>query len=467
MMRRLPRILSPQSQATFTAWWPWALGGIAGTLYLYNPEPFDDMAGAAMTKARKPLLAGTEWLEMRDADPETIALELPPDQLFGPLPFKTQMKFLLGALKADNELADGYLARLCIDNMDLSTDKPVLEEKEMLENGAMELLDFAVADFTEQRVPRKHKFFHPDNFVLLMNWLSIYPSLADHFVTKLDGVPLLLQALKHAKEDYSRVFVMRCLMLYALQQRVDGDVERRILANNGFKDVVECYRQSTGDPTDTRFLTSLISSICRHYPDAAALEFKKTKIADAVVAILNISKYKGVPQHLRVIEDLRRLPKETLIKAGVANGDVDKVLYDNDAIPVLLGIVEVFPEYYESVSWISKVLKDLETKTTPFELLEYKSLIIFSKLYARYREDVQFQIDGTRSRLAEIAERILEDKECQKYFDPSVSGFVQTAAIQTMQAMIAEEKEFKKDGLVIVHGKNERQTPQSVLEDAM
>ena len=465
-MRRLPRILSPQSQATFTAWWPWALGTVAGVLYLYNPEPFDDMAGAAMTKARRPVLAGTEWLEMRDADPETIALELPPDQLFGPLPFTTQMLFLLQALRADNELADGYLARLCIDSMDLSTDRPVVTEAVMLENGAKELLDFAVADFTEQRVPRKHKFFHPDNFVLLMNWLAIYPSLADHFVNKLDGVPLLLQALKHTKEDYSRVFVMRCLMLFSLQQRVDGDVERRILANNGFGTVVDCYRQSTGDPTDTRFLTSLISSICRHYPEAAAQEFKKTKVADAAISILNISKYKGVPQHLRVIEDLRKLPKDALKKAGVANGDVDQTLYDNDAIPVLLGLVEVFPEYYESVSWISSILADLQTRTTAFEMLEYKSLIILSKLYARYREDMQFQVDGTRQKLATIAKRILDDKECRRCLDPAVAGFVQVAAVSTMEAMIADEEAFQKDGLIIVHGKQERQTPESVLADA-
>lgn len=39
------------------------------------------------------------------------------------------MRFLLAALRADNELADGYLARILIDHMDLSLDPPILKEK--------------------------------------------------------------------------------------------------------------------------------------------------------------------------------------------------------------------------------------------------------------------------------------------------------------------------------------------------
>lgn len=461
-MRRLPTWFQPQSQLKFQKTWPWALGGLCGLLYFYNPQPFDELAGAALTKVRKPVLKGMEWMDIHDVDTETLALELPPDQLFGPLAFPQQMKFLLQSLKADNELADGYLARLCLDNLDLSLD-PLTKtpfEAEMLANGGQELLDFAVEDFTERRVPRKHKFFHPDAFLRVINWLALYPTLGSRFVNEKDGVNLILTALRHATEDYSRVLAMRCLCIFSLQQEVDGTVEKLILRHGAMKTVVDCYRQSTGDPTDTRFLTLLLSSLIRHYPEAAAREIEKSGGIQVVVDNLNISRYKGVPQHLRVINDMRtRLPlvrpasevsveqqleKETGVAAAAPKNPkvvpVDEELYNADAIPVMLGVMEVFPEYYESVKVMLPLLRDISHYAKPFEMLEYNSFVIFSKILARYADDAQFNADGLKTVMAQIVEPMLSDSQCKRALDPSVMGFELEAALKLMTALVNAEK---------------------------
>jgi hypothetical protein len=461
MMRRLPTWFQPKSQLKFQKTWPWAFGGLCGILYFYNPQPFDELAGAALTKVRKPVLKGMEWMDIHDVDTETLALELPPDQLFGPLAFPQQMKFLLQSLKADNELADGYLARLCLDNFDLSLD-PLTKtpfEKEMLENGGKDLLDFAVEDFTERRVPRKHKFFHPDAFLRLVNWLALYPTLSSRFVNEHDGVNLILTALRHAKEDYSRVLAMRCLCIFSLQQEVDGSVEKTILRHGALKTIVDCYRQSTGDPTDTRFLTLLLSSMTRHYPEAAAHELTRCGGFQVAVDNLNISRYKGVPQHLRVLNDLRKLPpvrpasevlleqqqeKDTGKKVEAPTNpkriSVDEELYNADAIPVMLGVMEVFPEYYESIKIMMPMLRDISKFSKPFEMLEYRSFIIFSKLLARYSDDAQFNADGVKTVMAEMVEKMLNDPTCKRALDPSVMGFELEAALKLMNSLVESEK---------------------------
>lgn len=402
------------------------------SMYLFNREPFDEMAGAVVTKLRKPLLKGTEWLERHDVDPETMVLDLPPDMIFGPLEFEQQMKFILAALKADNELAEGYLARILVDYMDISLDPPMLAEKRLLENGALELLDFAVKDFTETRSNRRHKYFDADNFLRLINWFAPYPEISKVFIEKHNGVPLLFEALKFSKEDYGRVLACRSLTLFSFTQRNDGDVERRIMQTNGVKAIVDCYKQSSGDPTDTRYLTVLLSSILRHYPKEGGKEFFEADGIQATVNNLNIGRYKGFPQHLRVLHDAQKVPKE-----ATGSMSPNERILDADFIPVAFGVLDAFPEFYEVVGDLVYILNDLAPHTTPFNFLEYRAFQVLSKVYVRYMEDNVFQTDGTRKSMAKLASWIYNDPTCQRCLDPSVASNEMQAATRTIQDLIA------------------------------
>lgn len=413
-MRRAPRWFTDSKwKDAFHRWWPWGLSFSLAIMYQQQPEPFEEVGSSLIMRLRKPLLKATEFAERHDLDPETFALELPPDQLFGPLSFEDQMKFTLEALRADNELGDGYLARMCIDNMDMSLDAPPPTDK--LERcGGRELLDYAVADFTETRQPRKHKFFTPDAFIRMINWIANRPRLAEHFIVDHDGVNLLFRALKTAAEPYARIMVLRCLTLFAMQQRNDGDIERRVLAGNHIGELLIAYKDSSGDPTETRLITMLLSSIMRHYP-AAFDEKVLEDLTFHTVHNLNIARYKGLPHHLRMIADIRRLPLKN-------KAVVDKMLYDAELLPVALGIVDVFPEYFEVCSSLVELLHQTRHLTKPFDFLEYRALNVFAKLYGKYHEEDYFKNDGTMRRIAELSEWILNDPECKRCFDPSVAS---------------------------------------------
>lgn len=291
---------------SFKRWYPWALGIGLGTMYYYAPEPLDDLRSTCLATFRRPLLRTYEWIEVRDVDPETLALELPPEQIFGPLPLHQQMRFLLEALRQDNELADAYVTRIIVDRMDLSLDPP-LNGDLLVDSGGRELIDFAVDDFLETRPNRRHKFFPGDQFLRVLNLCCGHYQLVEHLITKHDGVGLVFKALDEAENEYARVLATRVLTLFAFLQPRDGVVEERILNGGYLGELVEAYRQSSGDPTDTRFSSLLLSSILRIYPRKAYEEAISENLVQAAVSNLNISRYKGLPQHLRIIFDLERL----------------------------------------------------------------------------------------------------------------------------------------------------------------
>lgn len=428
-----------KTRERFHRYWPWALSSVCAALYLYNREPFEDAASAIVTKIRRPLLRTMEWVELHDVDPETMALELPPDMLFGPLEFPKQMRFLLAALKADNELADGYLARVLIDHMDISLDPPILSEADFLAAGGKELLDFSIDDFTGAgaRTQRKHIFFQPDQFLQLINVIAAYPSLTEYFVKDRNGVDLVFQAYRHSKDPYARVMAMRSLTLFSFTQPVDGAVERRILQSNGVKTIVDAYKQSSGDPTDTRFLTLLLSSVLRHYPAVGGKEFIDADGVEAVVNNLNIARYKGIPQHIRVLHDAQRLPRQAF-----GSESVNARLEDADFLGVAMGLLDAFPEFYEAMGGILKLVRDVvPAHAAPLELLEYRAMPILSKLYVKWRDDQSFQTDGTRTVLAKLFELLLNDKTCQRCYDPSVASYELQECLKTARVAVQDERE--------------------------
>ncbi|KAG5489957.1 hypothetical protein JKF63_00075 [Porcisia hertigi] len=428
-----------KSRERFHRYWPWAVSSICAALYMYNGEPFEDAASAIVTKIRRPLLKTMEWVEVHDVDPESMSLELPPDMLFGPLEFPKQMRFLLAALRADNELADGYLARVIIDHMDLSLDPPILSEVDFLAAGGKELLDFGVEDFTGtgSRSQRKHIFFQPDRFLQLINLIAAYPSLTEYFVKERDGVELVFQAYRHSKNPYSSVMAMRSLTLFSFTQAVDGTVERCILQSNGMKTLVDAYKRSSGDPTETRFPTLLLSSIMRHYPKEGGKEFIDADGVEAVVNNLNIARYKGIPQHLRVLHDAQRLPQQ-----AVGRESINARLEDADFLGVAMGLLDAFPEFYEATSDLLKFLTDVvPAHASPLELLEYRAMPILSKYYVKWREDQSFQTDGTRALVAKLFELMLNDKTCQRGYDPSVASYELLECLKTAKRAVKDEQE--------------------------
>lgn len=418
--------------------WPWVLSSTCAVMYFYNREPFDEAAGAVVTKIRRPLLKTMEWIELHDVDPETMALELPPDMLFGPLEFSQQMRFLLAALQADNELADGYLARLIVDHMDLSLDPPIMPEKQFIDAGALALVDFGTDDFTGTRTRqvRKHIFFQPDEFLRLVNWIAPYPTIASYFVNEKDGVGLVLKALRHAEDPYARVLAMRTLTLFALSQKEDGNVERKIMQSNGVKAIVDAYKQCTGDPVDSRYPTLLLSSILRHFPKEGGKEFLDADGVEVAVSNLNVARYKGVPQHLRLLHDAQRLPQE-----ATSGMKVDARIEDAEFLSVAMGLIEAYPEFYEATTDILRLVSDVMPKyAKPLDLLEYRAMPILSKYYVKWKDDVGFQTDGSRTVVANLFRILLEDQTCQRCYDPSVASYELLECLKTAQAAIAADQ---------------------------
>lgn len=443
MRRGAPRWFTDgRAKENFHALWPWVLSGTCAALYFFNREPFDEAAGAVVTKIRRPLLKTMEWIEVNDVDPETMALELPPDMIFGPLEFAKQMRFLLAALKADNELADGYLARLIIDYMDLSLDPPILSEEDFMAAGAKELLDFSIDDFTNSgtRKSRKHIFFAPDQFLQFVNWISVYPKLTEYFINEKNGVDLIFLALRHSEDPYARVFAARALTLSAFTQKEDGVVERRVMQANGVKALVDAYKQSTGDPTDTRFLTLMLSSVMRHFPKEGGREFIEAEGIEATVNNLNITRYKGVPQHIRILHDAQKLPKE-----AIGAESVNHRLEDAAFLGVAMGILDTFPEFYEASGDLLRLVLDIVPSCAqPLELLEYRAMPTLAKYYVRWKDDYSFQTDGTRSLVAKLFETMLNDKTCKRCFDPEVVSSELLECIKTAKHAINEEEQYRK-----------------------
>lgn len=442
MRRRLPPVLtSPKTKERIHRFWPWVLSSVCAVMYFYNREPFDEAAGTVVTKIRRPMLKTMEWIEVHDVDPETMALELPPDMLFGPLELPKQMKFLLAALKSDNELADGYLARILIDYMDVSMDPPILSEEEFIKAGGKELLDFSVDDFTGKgsRKMRKHIFFQPDVFLQFINMIARYPTLSDYFVNQKDGVDLVLQAYRHSTDEFSRVFATRSLTLFAFTQQKDATVEKEILKHNGIKTLVDAYKQSTGDPTDTRFSTLLLSSLLRHFPKEGGKEFLEADGVEATVNVLNISRYKGVPQHLRVLHDALKLPK-----SATGNTSVLHRIEDADFLGVALGVVDAFPEYYEATGDILNLVNEIvPTEAKPLDLLEFRAMPILAKYYVKWCYDETFQRDGRRALVVSLFQKMLNDPTCKRCLDPSVASYELQECVKTANVAIATEKEKK------------------------
>ena len=391
--------------------WPWALGALLSGMYFYQPEPFEEVGASTLTLIRRPILRGTEWLEVRDVDPEAMVLELPPDMHFGPLPIKQQMDFLLQALKDDNELADGYVTRIIIDHFDMSLDPPPMGDL-LAQNRGKELLDFAVADFTDQRHPRKNTFFNGDQFLRLINVMSNQQELQNHFLHKCQGIPLMFRALQESTEEYARVLTARSLTLFALMQPEDGFVEKQLLAGGYGPKLVDLYRQCTGDATDTRYVTMLISSIIRHYPEAAAKEFGP-QLINATVDNINIARYKGLPQHYRILKDLKRLPPDVQKKAGI---NVTKQLADHDFISVASGVIDSYPEYSESTASILELFNDLRSVVKPMEFVEYRVLSSMAKALQRQELNTDFyRPDGTMHEVLKFCNAIAADKEVKPF----------------------------------------------------
>lgn len=433
MMRRAPLWFTRgKTISRLKDYWPWALGlGLAGMYYL-QPEPFEEVGQSALAVMRRPLLRGTEWLEVRDVDPETMALELPPDQVFGPLPLKQQMDFLLQALNADNELADMYLTRLIIDHMDISLDPPPLGNL-LVECRGRELLDFAVSDFTEQRQPRKHAFFNADQFIRLLNICAAHNELADHFVQNRDGIKVLFQALKASTESYTRVLAMRCLTLFAFMQPEDGEVEKQLLIHNCVPGLVDAYRNCTGDATDSRFTTCLLSSMLRHYPEAAATELARENIVQVIVDQINVARYKALPQHYRVLEDLRKLPQAVKDKVGL---NVEHALFTADFLPVALGVMDAFPEYLESVDELLKLVALMKEFVAPMSFVEYRLLSVANKLFHRYETDNRFAQLGAKQRLLDLVTWACNDSEVNPHL---------TGGTREVKGQFATMKRFLPD----------------------
>lgn len=461
-------------------WWPWALGGFLAVLYVRNPEPIEEVRVAGLAAFRKPFLKASEWVELHDLDPETLALELPPEMLFGPLPVDQQMRFLMKALRDDNDLADDYVTRMIIDRMDLSLDPA--RDSEFVNNGAQELLQFAVDDFEDRRTNRKRKFFGPDQFLRLLTVCAPHYELANYFLEKCDGVETVFKALRGSENEYARVLATRTLTLLALLQKQNGLVEKQIVESGHLPTLVDTYRLSTGDPTDTRFSTMLLSSILRCFPQSE--EIYNTLIAENIISAvcvnLNLTRYKGVPQHLRILDDLTAMRKNLKLTEPVSvpsderllveaiggvvrpatpaprtkfqnwmekgkerdeksekfsggmivdsvkmlpprdlHASIEKLAYDAEFLPVALGVLDVFPEYFESstaiMRWIERLLIDTKTIST-FELLEYRGASVLAKAVGRLEPEPSFSDEGGPGQICyNICKTVMSDPECKAF----------------------------------------------------
>ena len=480
-------------------WWPWALGTFAAAMYWANPEPLEEVRVASLANYRRPFLKAAEWIEVRDVDPESAALELPPQMIFGPLALEQQMRFVLQALREDNDLADDYVTRLVIDTMDMSLDPP--RDDLFVRSGGKALLQFAVDDFTDRRPNRKRKFFGPDSFLRLLNMCAPHYELADYFVRECNGVELVFVALKDAENEYARVLATRSLTLFALLQSRDGTVERDIIRGGFLPQLVDTYRLSTGDPTDTRFSTMLISSVMRLFPRSEPVynTLVAENLVSAVVQNLNLTRYKGVPQHLRVLQDLDNMrtrlgidggayagvaaaapdgseqnnsirqlqvskrprtgpvtvapedvatvggvprpvmpPPRTKFQAYFAKDEppavmpesyrapppldlhatIDQLAVDAELVPVALGVLDVFPEYFEAslevLKWVERLVE--RGATTPFELLEYKGASVLMRVVGRLEKEPQFFARGGPGEVCyRLSKDIMADPECAPF----------------------------------------------------
>eukprot|EP00760_Papus_ankaliazontas_P029188 PhM_4_TR4157/c0_g1_i1/m.73999 len=446
MMRRAPFwFTNKENRERFRQLWPWGVGLLMGALYQYNPLPFDDLMSGGVSSVRKPLLGFFERVERYDMDPEVIALELPPDQLFGPLPMKQQVFFALQALEEENELGDHYITRMIIDQADFGLDPPALGDA-FVEAGGGDLFREAIRRY-RNRDKERIKFFTHDQFLRMASVACSHRVLAEEFLDKTqDAIPLLLTAMREAYDDYSRHFGLRTLVLLSMAQKKDGTVEKTILQNpDGLRHLIEMYAKSSGDPHETRYVTMLLSSILRTTKDGPS-RFLAEGGMEALVSGLNVTMYKAVPQHVRLFNDIMASkPKE--VRAFLARTD--------DIVPVMLGVMGSYPEYKEMQAPLCRILREGAATKAPFEMMQYGALSTFSREVARYEPGgLEEKSRGPNSAnavsakkrkteavaatannappktedrhvselfdcIAHLAKRILDDKECQKFFDHS------------------------------------------------
>jgi len=392
--------------------WPWGLGFVAALLYGTNPEPFEEAASTGWTRFKRPVLRGAEWLEYHDVDPDSMALEFPVDRIFGPLELSQQMDFLIGALKDDNELADGYLTRIIIDHTDISLDPPPLGDA-LTRHRGQELLEFAINDFTGKRFPRKNAFFNGDQFLRTANILANQPDIAKWFINTQDGVSIVFRALSESKEEYARVLATRILTVAALSQDDDGTVEKKILEGDFVPNLLECYRACTGDPTDTRFVTLLLSSMLRHYPEQAARDFDRCRVVQTAIEGLNISRYKGLPQHYRVLQDMVNLPPAVKKKVGI---DVAKDFKKYDLAGVGSGVLGNFPEYMEADKMLLGLWKESRKEVKPLTFVEFDVLNSINKVFRYYTNNFHasfYERGSLGDQLSDFVRDLAKDEEFQ------------------------------------------------------
>eukprot|EP00759_Apiculatamorpha_spiralis_P049964 PhF_6_TR4458/c0_g1_i1/m.6051 len=406
MQRRAPRWFTDNvKRERIRKLWPWGLGLLAGLMYQYNPAPMDDVLKSNVSRVRKPLLKGTELLEKFDMDPEVYALELPPDQLFGPLPLKQQIFFCLQALEEENELGDNYITRVILDHLDFSLDPPALGNS-FVEAGGGDLLRQAVVRFRDVE-NQKIRFFGPDQFVRMVNVAISHKELAQQFMKEPDAVDLLFKAADTGKNPYTPHLVSRALTIMALLQSKDGMIEKRICDVGGIQKLLGWYSGTSGDPQETRFFTCLFSSILRTVPQGPKL-FIEADGVENILRGLNTSQYKGLPQHIRVFRDL-----EDVNPKGVS----ERLTKSTDSVSILLGVLTHFGDFGEVQYPLCKILKSAASKKDPFEVMQYGGLSVFAKAAAKYEK--QPLMDDYMGCVAELAHRVLNDKECQKYKDHS------------------------------------------------
>jgi hypothetical protein len=129
-----------------------------------------------------------------------------------------------------------------------------------------------------------------------------------------------------------------------------------------------------------------------------------------------------------VVEDTLALPPPADLYAPV-----DRLLYEADFLPVALGVMDVFPEYFETSVAITRMVERMRTSgvTSNFELLEYRVLPIMAKVIARLERDPNFEAQGGAAAIERVVAPIFRDPVCVPFTrreKPQGSTEMQTAA---------------------------------------
>ena len=362
----------------------------------------DDIGSAIYASFRYPLLRFTERLEKFDNDPEVRSLELPPEQVFGPLPLKQQLFITLQALEEENELADHYLTRLVIDHIDLGLEPSPLGSA-FLDAGGDALCREAVRrfrDLSHQRI----KFFTADRFIRFLSIALPHAPIAREYLKEKDAIDLLFRALHDRVDPYIPHLATRLLVLLALHQPTDGEVERRVLQNpQAVPALVDYLNTCSGDPQDTRYVFMLLSALARSHPTLASAPFRTHHVLEAVFHNMNLAMHKGLSQHLRVLGDMEQLDPRG-VEAHMAQS--------NDPLTVLLGVTNTFKSYAEIQTPLCRWLRRGVEARSPGEFMAYGGLPILARVLALYPyrskgegESEKVEEDGRKGAEASRSER--------------------------------------------------------------